>query len=114
MSANYYVLLFFAPVLIITGIAGFLIPKEKGLTSGVPAYNIFHIVFGMIGLGIIYSNNELAIRSFNIGSGLIDLYQLLANRLGLFPQNYFRWTSVDDVLHLVIGGILVLIGVFAS
>ncbi len=114
MSANYYLLLVFAPVLILTGISGFLIPKTKALTSGATPYNLFHIIFGLIGLGIVYSNYELAIRSFNIVFGLIDLYQLLANRLGLFPQHYFRWTSVDDILHLVIGGILVMMGVFAS
>ncbi len=79
-----------------------------------PEYSVSLIKSNDLGLGILYLNNELASRSFNIGFGLIDLYQLLANRLGLFPQNYFRWTSVDDVLHLVIGGILVLIGVFAS
>lgn len=113
MPVNYYVLLVFAPLLILTGIAGFLIPKEKGLTSGAPAYNIFHIMFGLIGLGILYSNSETAIRSFNIGFGAIDLYQLVANRLALFPQAFFRWTKVDDILHLVIGGVLVLVGIFA-
>ena len=41
----------FGPVLILTGIAGFLIPPRLALMSGAPAYNVFHIVFGLLGHG---------------------------------------------------------------
>ena len=46
---NYYVLMVFAPLLVLVGLAGFVIPERKSLTSGAPAYNIFHMVFGLIG-----------------------------------------------------------------
>ena len=110
MTINYYVLLVFAPILILTGIFGFLIPAKKGLTSGALPYNIFHIIFGMIGLGVVYSQHETCIRAFNIGFGLIDLYQASASFLHLFPEKYFKWKRADDVLHIVIGAGLVLIG----
>ena len=113
MTINYYVLLVFAPVLILTGILGFVIPREKGLTSGAPAYNIFHIIFGLIGLGIVYSQHENCIRAFNIGFGLIDLYQAAASFLHLFPEKHFKWKRADDVLHIVIGAGLVLVGTLA-
>lgn len=109
---NYYVLLGFAPLLIVVGILGFIIPQSKSLTSGAPAYNIFHIIFGLIGLAIVYINHEPCIRAFNIGFGLIDLYQAAASFAHLPPERYFRWTRVDDVLHLVIGAALVIVGVF--
>jgi len=109
-TLNYKVLLVFAPVLILIGIAGFLIPKDAALTSGEPAYNIFHIIFGAIGLILLFIRSENYIRAFNVGFGLIDLYQALASFAHFFPEQYFRWTRVDDVLHIVIGAGLVAVG----
>lgn len=113
MGSNYYVLLAFAPVLILVGILGFIVPEKRGLTSGAHAYNVFHIAFGVIGLGAIYSGNNDLISGFNIGFGLIDLYQALASRCGWFPIQQFRWKKADDILHVVIGLGLVAVGLFA-
>ena len=107
---NYYVLLIFAPILIMVGILGFLIPQNKSLTSGASAYNIFHILFGLIGLSIVFSGNDTLIRAFNVGFGVLDLYQAVASFSHIFPEKYFRWTRVDDVLHIAVGAILVAIG----
>ncbi len=114
MALNYYTLLIFAPLLILTGILGFVIPPKKGLTSGAPAYNVFHIIFGLIGLGVVYSQHATSIRGFNVAFGLIDLYQAAASFLHLFPEKQFKWKRADDVLHIVIGLALVLIGLFGS
>jgi len=111
---NYYVLMIFAPLLVLVGLAGFDIPERKSLTSGAPAYNIFHIVFGLIGLGFVYSQHQAGVRAFNIGFGLIDIYQAIASFLHLFPEKQFRWRRADDVLHIVIGIALVLIGLLAN
>ena len=111
---NYYVLLIFAPLLILVGILGFLIPQNKSLTSGAPAYNVFHIVFGLIGLVFVWMRDDTLIRAFNVGFGAIDLYQALASFAHLFPEKYFRWTRADDVLHVVIGLILIAVGVFEN
>jgi hypothetical protein len=92
------------------GVAGFLIPAEKSLTSGAPAYNVFHIVFGILGLLIVWSGREKLISFFNTGFGLIDLYQALASYFDLAPEQYFLWTGVDDVLHVIIGSFLLIIG----
>ncbi len=102
----------FAPLLILVGALGFVIPAGKGLTSGAPAYNIFHIIFGLIGLAIVMTGDERSIRAFNVGFGLIDIYQAVASFAHLFPEKQFRWTRVDDILHFVIGTFLVLVGVF--
>lgn len=112
MHINYYVLAIFAPLLILVGILGFVIPQHKGLTSGAAAYNIFHIIFGTIGVMIVFFDHDPSIRVFNIGFGLIDLYQAGASFAHIFPAKYFRWTRVDDVLHIVIGAALVAVGVF--
>lgn len=109
---NYFFLLVFAPLLILVGILGFVIPQNKSPTSGAPAYNIFHIVFGLIGVVIVYCNHDPFIRAFNIGFGLIDLYQAVASFAHIFPEKHFRWTRADDVLHIVIGAALVIMGVF--
>lgn len=111
-TLNYKVLLVFAPVLILVGILGFIIPPEKALTSGAAAYNTFHIIFGTIGLILVFLKNENYIRLFNIGFGLIDLYQALASFTHFFPEQYFHWTRIDDVLHIIIGAGLVLAGLY--
>ncbi len=112
-KVNFYILIIFAPLLILTGISGFIIPKKNSLTSGAPAYNIFHIVFGLTGL-IIATHHYDYIRVFNIGFGLIDLYQAAASFLHLFPEKHFKWKRADDVLHIVVGAGLVLVGVLAN
>ena len=109
-SINYTTVAIFAPVLIVAGIAGFLVPPEYSLTSGAPAYNIFHLIFGALGLLILSTRNELWLSVFNFGFGLIDLYQALASVLHLPPEKYFLWTRVDDILHVLIGLALVAIG----
>ena len=103
MDLNYYVLLVFAPLLILAGVLGFVIPANKSLTSGAPSYNVFHIIFGVIGIAVIYSGHAPCFRVFNVAFGLIDLYQAVASFARIFPEKYFRWTRVDDVLHVVIG-----------
>ena len=109
-TLNQKTLLVFAPLLILTGIAGFLIPEQYSLTSGAAPYNLFHIIFGCIGLMITMTNSDVLASSFNLGFGLIDLYQVLASVVGLAPIQYFHWTYGDDVLHVLIGFALVIIG----
>ena len=109
-TLNQKTLLVFAPLLLLTGIAGFVIPEQYSLMSGAAPYNLFHIFFGAIGLLLTMSNNDLAASSFNFGFGLLDLYQVLASVVGLTPIQYFHWTYADDVLHVLIGFALVIIG----
>jgi len=111
-NLNYYVLLIFAPILILTGISGFVLPET--FMSGVPAYNVFHIIFGTIGLVSVLSRRQSLIRGFNISFGLIDLYQAVASFMNWFPESLFRWKTGDDILHIIIGAALVLIGLFAK
>src|SRR5687768_16205407 len=97
---NYYVLIVFAPILILVGVLGFVLPPSASLTSGAPAYNVFHLVSGALGLALALSRREPLIRAFNVGFGLVDLYQAAASFLHLFPEQHFRWTRADDVLHV--------------
>ncbi|MEJ7848481.1 MAG: hypothetical protein WKF92_10375 [Pyrinomonadaceae bacterium] len=93
---------------------GFVIPPESALTSGAAPYNVFHIIFGSFGILLLFSNNQSYIREFNIAFELIDLYQAFASFLHLFPEQLFQWTRVDDVLHVVIGIMLVAVGLIAD
>jgi hypothetical protein len=108
---NFLTLAIFAPTLILVGFLGFIIPPHKSPTSGAPPYNIFHIAFGALGAIIVMSNHLAAVRVFNVGFGLLDLYQAAASYLGLFPKRLFKWTRGDDILHIVIGLALVVIGI---
>lgn len=107
-DVNQLVAKVFGPTLIVTGIAGFVIPSKKAVTSGAPLYNLFHVLFGA--LGIVASRRRGTARAFNLAFGAIDLYQAVASRRGLFPQRWFRWKTADDVLHVAIGAGLVAAG----
>jgi hypothetical protein len=109
-TLNQKTLTIFAPLLMLAGIAGFVVPEQCSLMSGAAPYNLFHIFFGAIGLILLMTNSDLVASVFNFGFGLIDLYQVLASVVGLTPIQYFHWTFVDDVLHVLIGFALVLIG----
>jgi hypothetical protein len=111
-SVNYVTLAIYAPVLILAGAAGFLIPAQQSLTSGASPYNVFHLCFGVAGLIVVWTRKEWLVSAFNLGFGLIDLYQALASYLHLPPEQYFLWTRVDDVLHIAIGLALVIIGCY--
>ena len=101
----------FAPLLMLTGIAGFLIPPQYRLMSGETPYNLFHLFFGAVGLFLVTATkDDLWSSLFNLSFGLIDLYQVLASVVGLTPIQYFFWTYFDDVAHVVIGFALVIIG----
>ena len=109
-TLNQKTLMILAPLLVLTGIAGFLIPEQYSLMSGAAPYNMFHLVFGALGLVLISANSDLLSSLFNFGFGFIDLYQVLASVVGLTPIEYFHWTYVDDVVHVIMGFALVLIG----
>ena len=110
-TLNYKVLLVFAPLLLLTGILGFVIPAPS-FNSGELPYNIFNIFFSIIGFVILLTKKESYIRGFNIGFGLIDLYQAVASFLHIFPESIFKWTRADDILHIVLGAILAFVGFY--
>ena len=105
------VLAIFAGVLVLVGVLGFVIPADKALTSGAPAYNIFHLCFGALGGAIAMWGNDGSMRAFLIGFGVIDLYQAVASRQNWFPKPQIKWRPADDVLHVVVGIALVAIGI---
>jgi hypothetical protein len=109
-TLNQKTLAILAPLLMLTGIAGFVIPEEYSRMSGAVPYNIFHLIFGAIGLLLMATKNDIWASSFNFGFGLIDLYQVLASVVGLSPIEHFHWTFVDDVLHVLLGFALTIIG----
>jgi hypothetical protein len=109
-TLNQITLTILAPLLMLTGIAGFLIPERYSLLSGATPYNLFHLIFGAIGLVLLSAKNDLWASLFNFMFGLIDLYQVLASVVGLSPIQYFHWTYADDVVHVLLGFALAIIG----
>lgn len=71
---------------------------------------MFHLCFGVIGLVVLSTRKQFLISFFNAGFGLIDIYQAVASYLYLPPGQYFHWTRIDDVVHILIGLALVIIG----
>jgi len=105
-----WVLGVFAVLLVAVAVLGFLSSDGRGTTSSAPAYNVFHLAFGLLGLALAVWGEPAAMRAFLVGFGVIDLYQALASRQHWFPEALFRWTHTDDLLHVVIGAVLVAAG----
>lgn len=111
---NVLLLTAFAPILLVAGVLGFLTPPSMSLMSGAAPYNIFHIFFGLVGLGLLATKRLPLARAFNVGFGAVDLYQAVASFAGVFPTAIFAYKRADDVLHIVLGLLLVGVGVFAD
>ena len=111
---NVLLLTAFAPILIVAGVLGFVTPPSMALMSGAAPYNLFHLFFGLVGIGLLLTKRLPLARAFNIGFGAVDLYQAVASFAGLFPTALFAYKLADDVLHIVLGLLLVGVGVFAD
>ena len=107
---NQLTLTILAPLLMLAGIAGFVIPSQYSLTSNAAPYNLFHIFFAAVGMVLLSFKNDLLVSMFNLMLGVIDLYQVLASVVGLTPKQYFLWTPLDDFIHVILGFGLVILG----
>jgi hypothetical protein len=119
---NWLLLAVFAPILIATGVSGLVLPAGSSPMSSAPAYDIFHILFGTLGVLIVVGRwfgssiggaaaraGEFAAR-FNLGFGLVDLYQALAGVVGFFPAQVFGLRPADHVVHVLFGLLLAAFG----
>ena len=99
----------FAPLLLAAGVLGFVVPAHLSLMSGAPAYNVFHLLAGALGLLFVLKRAVPAVIAFNLAFGAIDLWQAIAGLTGLFPARVFALRPADHVLHVAFG--LLLFGV---
>jgi hypothetical protein len=106
-TRNLQLLSVFAPLLILTGVLGFVLPPDMSLMSGAAPYNIFHLLAGGFGLGLVLLRQTAGVIGFNLVFGLIDLYQAVAGLTGLFPARFFALRPADHVVHVLIGALLV-------
>jgi len=109
-TRNQQVLGVFAPLLLLTGVLGFVLPPEFSLLSGALPYNVFHLVAGAVGLALVLSRQARGAVLFNLVFGAIDLYQAAAGLTGWFPAGLFALRPADHVVHVVIGLFLVGVG----
>lgn len=107
---NRPVLLGLSIVLLLAGLLGFVIPPERALSSGAVPYNLFHIAAGLLGASLAARGSPRAQAGFNFSFGLADLYLALAGVTGLFPAHLFALKPADHVIHVLLGGFLVVVG----
>jgi hypothetical protein len=79
------------------------------MSNAVP-YDVFHIGFGALGVVLVLAKRPGPIAAFNLGFGIIDLWQAVAGLTGLFPAGVFALRPADHVAHVAIGALLVAIG----
>lgn len=110
VTRNTQVLLVFAPVLVLTGVLGFVLPAHLSLMSGATPYNVFHLLAGAVGLGIVARRSLEGAVVFNLVFGCVDLWQAIAGITGLFPARWFELRPADHVVHVLVGAGLVAVG----
>ena len=96
-TRNVQVLTVFGPLLMVTGVLGFLLPPELSLMSGAAPYNVFHLLAGLVAVLIVVWRQVRASIGFNLVFGGIDLWQAVAGATG-------------HVVHVVVGACLVGVG----
>jgi hypothetical protein len=101
----------FGPLLVVTGVAGLLLPARLSLMSNAVPYDVFHIVFGMLGVALVMARSARGAALFNLGFGAVDLYQALAGVTGSFPAGVFHLKPADHLVHVLFGVLLVVFGV---
>jgi len=109
-TRNEQVLRLFGPLLVVTGILGFVLPAQLSLMSGATPYNVFHLAFGSVGSVLAWRRLVSGVIAFNLIFGAIDLYQALAGVTGWFPAQLFGLRPADHAVHVVIGLFLVGLG----
>jgi hypothetical protein len=100
----------FGPVLVLTGVLGLALPDLGGPMSTAVPYDVFHIAFGVLAIAIVLAGGTRAAAAFNLGFGLIDLWQAVAGVTGLYPAALFALRPGDHVVHLVLGLALAVCG----
>lgn len=100
----------FGVILILTGLKGLVSRDPAGLMSEAVPYDVFHVIFGVVGLLAGLRRRPAGAALFNLGFGLIDLWQVVAGLTGLFPAHLFDLRTGDHVVHLVLGVLLVACG----
>jgi hypothetical protein len=110
---NLWLLGLFGPVLILTGVGGLVLPPGSSPMSAAVPYDVFHVVFGALGVAIVLARSARFAGVFNVGFGAVDLYQALAGVLGIFPAGVFGLRPADHVVHVVLGAVLVGVGLRA-
>jgi hypothetical protein len=113
-SWNVRLSLAFGAVLVLTGVLGLVLPASASPMSNAVPYDVFHIAFGLVGIGCGLTRRPGPARAFNVGFGAIDLYQAAASIAGIWPTALFRYRLADDVLHVALGLALVAVGVLAD
>ena len=97
-------------LLIAAGLLGFIVPADLALMSGATAYNIFHLVAGAIGITVRLHGSTQQAKRFLFVFGCVDLWQAVAGPLGFFPAVFFALRPADHIVHLLLGGMLIWVG----
>lgn len=71
------------------------------------AYDVFHLIFGLLGAATAVVASGRYAPTFNLTFGLIDAYQAVAQLIGIFPTQLFNLTPLDTVQHVAIAVVLV-------
>jgi hypothetical protein len=109
MNFNVLALGIFSALILLIGVADFLLPEYLTILSATYICNLFRINLGLIGIIIALFNHIKLSRHSNFVFGMLLTYLAVASFFHLFPEEFFQWTVLDDILNMDIGLAMVLI-----
>ena len=109
MNFNILALGIFSALILLMGAMAFLMPENLPLLSTEYPYNLFRVNIGLIGIIMALFNDQKITRYSNFILGIIIAYQALASYLHLYPEEFFQWTFMDNIVNGDIGLAMILI-----
>lgn len=106
---NRRVLLALGALLVAAAALGFARP-DLSMNSTRTPYNLFHLTAGIIGFALVVLDLRRIIPAYTLAFGLIDLYQAVAGLADFFPARLFGLRPADHAVHVVLGGLLAVLG----
>jgi hypothetical protein len=109
MNFNSLVLGSFSSLILFIGAMAFFMPEPLAFVSTAYSCNLLRVNLGVIGIIFALLNHQRFSPIANLVLGMILAYQAFAAFFHLYPEEYFQWAALDNILNMDIGLIMILL-----
>jgi hypothetical protein len=114
MNFNTFALGIFSALFLLIGAIAFLIPENMPFLSTTYPYNLFRVNIGLIGIIMALFNDKTITKYSNLALGLVITYQAVASLLHIYPDDFFKYTILDNIVNMDIGLAMLLFSLIES
>ena len=114
MNFNTLALGIFSAIILLIGVMVFFLSDNMAMLSTTYLSNLFRTNIGLVGIIVALFNNKKYSRISNFILGILLAFQSLASSFNLFPEHFFQWTILDDILNVDIGATMIFTSFFEN